>query len=147
MPDDVTPDEAEPEEPNRGMSTGRPARPRSARRSLGAIVLGFELIIVFLGSLVIFGLGALPAPLALGGGAALVVAMGATIGLLRYRWAFIVGWILQAIVIAAGVLVPAFFIVGAIFTAMWAYCMIVGVRLDRTNNTHTQDNLETENPE
>jgi hypothetical protein len=147
LEDELMPSDLPPEEPTPAQAVGRPARTRSARHSLGSIVLGFELIIVFLGALVIFGLGALPAPLALGGGAALVLAMGATIGLLRYRWAFILGWILQAIVIAAGVLVPAFFIVGAIFTAMWAYCMVVGARLDRNNNTHTQENLETENPE
>jgi hypothetical protein len=147
LEDELMPGDLPPEDPTPAQPVGRPTRPRSARHSLGSIVLGFELIIVFLGALVIFGLGALPAPLALGGGAALVLAMGATIGLLRYRWAFILGWILQAIVIAAGVLVPAFFIVGAIFTAMWAYCMVVGARLDRNNTTHTQENLETENPE
>ncbi|MDQ1583996.1 MAG: hypothetical protein QOF36_2050 [Microbacteriaceae bacterium] len=146
IPDTPAPDEPGQEEPSRSRPSGRMALPRSARRSLGSIVLGFELVIVFLGSLVIFGLGALPAPVALGGGAALVVAMGATIGLLRFRWAFIVGWILQAIVIAAGVLVPAFYIVGAIFTAMWVYCMIVGARLDR-NYIDPHENLETENPE
>ena len=123
----------------------KPRATHSARQDLGSIVLGFELVIVFLGALVLFGLKSLPAAVALGGGGVVVVAMAATIGLLRYRWAFAIGWILQLVVVAAGFLVPAFFIVGAIFTGMWTYCMIVGARLDR--NKQLRSPRETENPE
>lgn len=112
-------------------ASGRVRRRRSLRESLGSIVLGFELIIVFLGALVVFGLGALPAGLALGGGAAVVVLMIVAIGLLRYPVGAWLGWLVQLLVVAAGFLVPAFFIVGAIFTAMWTYCMIAAARLDR----------------
>lgn len=45
----------------------RARRARTMRETLGSIVLGFELIIVFLGALVLFGLKSLPAPVALGG--------------------------------------------------------------------------------
>jgi hypothetical protein len=100
------------------------------RESLGSIVLGFELIIVFLGALVLYGLQSLPAALALGGGAALVVLMIVAIALLRHPVGIAIGWVVQLIVIAAGLLVPAFFIVGAIFAAMWTYVMIVGGRID-----------------
>jgi hypothetical protein len=123
---------------------------RSAQRSLGSIVLGFELVVVFLGALVIFGLKALPAAYALGGGAVLVALMIVTIPLLRYRWGLVLGWVLQAIVIAAGFLVPMMFIVGAIFAALWAYCMVTGARLDRTNAARRlsegDDNDQTNNP-
>lgn len=112
----------------------RPRRQRSLRESLGSIVLGFELLIVFLGALVVFGLTALPAGLALGGGAVVVVLMIVAIGLLRFPVGIWLGWLVQLIVVAAGFLVPAFFIVGAIFTAMWTYCMIVATRIDRNNN-------------
>ena len=44
-------------------------RKRSAQASLGQVVLGFELIVVGLAALTIFGLGALPPLVALGGGA------------------------------------------------------------------------------
>ena len=133
-PADETPDPAA-----GGAPTGRQRRQRSLRESLGAIVLGFEVIVVFLGALVLFGLKALPAPVALGGGAALVVLMIVAIALLRYPIGVILGWLVQLIVVAAGFLVPAFFIVGAIFTAMWTYCMITASRLERTAN-------RTENP-
>lgn len=104
---------------------------RSARRSLASIVLGFESVIVLLGALVLFGLRRLDPAVALGGGAALFVVMLATIGLLRFRWAYLLGWLVQAVVLAAGLLEPAFFVVGALFAALWAYCMVTGARLDR----------------
>lgn len=124
-----------------GSAQGRPAQRRSVQgrsiqRSLGSIVLGFELVVVFLGALVVFGLKALPAASALGGGAAMVIAMAATIALLRFRWAFTVAWILQLIVVASGFLNPVLFIVGVLFTGLWAYCMITGARLDRQSPQH-----------
>ncbi|MDR6613108.1 DUF4233 domain-containing protein [Leifsonia sp. 1010] len=127
--------------------TGRPRRQRSLRELLGSIVLGFELLVVFLGALVLFGLGSLPAAVALGGGAALIVLMIVAIGLLRNTVGIVLGWIVQVVIVAAGLLVPAFFIVGAIFTAMWAYCMIAAARIDRNNRAAASaaDN-GTENP-
>ncbi|MFC5928442.1 DUF4233 domain-containing protein [Cryobacterium melibiosiphilum] len=123
----VTPDTPEP-------AGRRSGGPRSVRRSLASIVLGFEVIVVFLGALVAFGLDAAPPAIALGGGAVLCVLFVATIGLLRYPWSYPVGWALQAIVVASGFLVPAMFFVGALFAGMWAYAMITGTRLDQHNS-------------
>ncbi len=116
----------------------RARRRRTLRESLGSIVLGFELIVVFLGALVLFGLKSLPAWIALGGGAVVVLLMIAAIGLMRNRAGVVLGWLVQLVVVAAGFLVPAFFIVGAIFTAMWTYCMIAASRIDRNNQTETR---------
>jgi hypothetical protein len=104
---------------------------RSLKRALASIVLGFELVVVFLGALVLFGLKALPPVVALGGGALLCVVMLATIALLRYPFAYVVGWAVQGIVIVSGIFNPALFIVGVIFAALWTYCMIAGTRLDQ----------------
>ncbi|GAB3130551.1 DUF4233 domain-containing protein [Glaciibacter psychrotolerans] len=100
------------------------------KRSLASIVLGFEVIVVFLAALVLFGLKALPPLAALGGGAVLLIIMVGTVGLLRFQWAYLIGWAVQVIVIAAGFLNPTLFFVGAIFAAMWTYCMVVGTKLD-----------------
>lgn len=100
------------------------------KRSLASIVLGFEVVVVFLGALVAFGLDAAPPFTALGGGALLCVLFVATIALLRFPWSYPVGWVLQALVVASGFLVPAMFFVGALFAAMWTYAMITGTRLD-----------------
>ena len=131
------------EEPGRAP---RPRRERSVVELLGSIVLGFELVIVFLGALVLFGLKALPPAIALGGGAAVVVLLVIAVGLLRYPVGIWLGWFVQLVVVAAGFLVPAFFIVGAIFTAIWTYCMIVGARIDRNNKAARAAATGTENP-
>ena len=123
-----------------------PARPaRSARQTLGTMVLAFEVIVVFLAALVIWGLAPtenstfdLPPWVALAAGGVLILGLIVTIGLLRFSWGFIVGWVLQVLIIAAGFLNPAIFIVGAIFGGMWWYGMIAGARIDR-NRTATAD--------
>ncbi|MDH6237392.1 DUF4233 domain-containing protein [Cryobacterium sp. CG_9.6] len=110
----------------RGFNSG----PRSVKRSLASIVLGFETIVVFLAALVTYGLDTLPPVVALGGGAVLCLLMVALIGLLRFSWSYPVGWALQALIIATGFITPAMFFVGALFAAMWTYCMINGNRID-----------------
>lgn len=110
---------------------GRPGRPRSVKRSLASIVLGFEVVVVFLAALVFYGLGALPPGVALGGGAVIVAVFIATIAALRFPWAYVVGWILQAVLLASGLLNPVMFIVGGIFAGMWVYSMVTGTRIDK----------------
>jgi hypothetical protein len=106
-------------------------RERGVRESLGTIVLGIELVVVFLASLVLNGLGALPSGLALGGGGLLLLVMIVAIGTLRWPIGVVLGWLVQLTVLAGGLLVPDLYIVGALFLAFWAYCMIVGGRIDR----------------
>lgn len=123
-----------------------PARtPRSARQTLGTMVLAFEVIVVFLAALVIWGLAPtenstfdLPPWVALAAGGVLILGLIATIGLLRFSWGFILGWVLQVLIIAAGFLNPAMYVVGAIFGGMWWYGMLAGARIDR-NRTATAD--------
>lgn len=116
----------------------RQAAPRSVRRSLASIVLGFETIVVFLAALVIWGLAptedgtwGLPPWVALAAGGVILLLLVLTIALLRYRWAYWLGWAIQAIVFAAGLLNPAMYVVGALFGGMWVYCMVAGSRIDR----------------
>lgn len=108
-------------------------RPSSVKRSLASIVLGFELVVIFLATLVIaFGPGAAFEPwvmLVIGGVVCLLTI--ATIGLLRNEWAFGLGWAVQAVVVLSGFFNPAMFFIGALFAGMWAYSMITGARLDR----------------
>lgn len=111
-------------------STG-PRRQRSVQELLGSIVLTFEAIVVGLAALVVNGLQAATPAVALGGGAAVCVALFATAGLLRYKWAPAVGWVLQGIVILSGIYVAMMFVIGALFAAIWTYAMFNGVRIDR----------------
>lgn len=115
----------------------RPRRPRGAAESLGAIVLGFESIVVFLAGLVVFGLKATPAGIepwwGIVGGAVVALLMIVVSGLLRHRWAIVVGWILQVVVALAAFFVPAILVIALIFGGMWAYATIKGASLDRRN--------------
>lgn len=113
------------------VSTPRTPRQRSAQASLGQVVLGFELIVVGLASLTIFGLGALPPAIALGGGAAVCLLMLAAIALMmKFKWAFILGWAVQLIVVLAGFAVTMLFLIGAVFAGIWTFAMTTGAKLD-----------------
>ncbi|MET0932494.1 MAG: DUF4233 domain-containing protein [Mycetocola sp.] len=106
---------------------------RGVRQSLASIVLAFELIVVFLASLVAFGLKVQPGPIALIGGGVICLAILFTLAMLRHEWAFGVGWVLQGVIVATGIFVPVMWVIGLVFAGMWVYCMIVGGRIDRQN--------------
>ena len=126
-------------EPREGRPpAGATAEPRSVRRTLASIVLAFEVVVVFLAALVIWGLAreeggvlGLPEWVPLAGGGVVILGLVLTMGLLRHDWAYGLGWALQAVIFASGLLNPAMFVVGALFGGMWAYCMIAGGRIDR----------------
>jgi hypothetical protein len=122
---------SEPGTETAGAAPPRRRRQRSAQESLASIILGFEVIVVFLGALVVFGLHALPPAPALIGGGIIIVLMLLAIPLLRFRIGYWIGWLVQLIVVASGLLVGMLFIVGALFTAIWVYAMVTGARLDR----------------
>ncbi|GAA3584816.1 hypothetical protein GCM10022198_05130 [Klugiella xanthotipulae] len=113
--------------------------PRSVKRSLASIVLGFELVIVFLAGLLLFGLNAVePRELGLWGGVGMCLVMIIAMALLTYPIGFWIGWAVQCVIILTGILVPVMFIVGALFTALWVYCMITGDKIDARNRAAYQ---------
>ena len=112
-----------------GASTGQ----RSTQRALASIVLGFELIIVILIGLTMFGLGTTePRELGLylGGGLGLliIVALGV---MRRGKTGIILGWIIHALMLLTAVLLPLALVVGLLFTGLWVYCMVKGAQIDR----------------
>lgn len=122
---------------------------RTLAQKLGAIVLGFEAVIVILVGLTVFGLRALPDGIApwwaIVGGAVVAVAMIATAGMITRPGAIAAGWALQAVVAAAAFFVPAVLLVVLVFGGMWAYATIMGARLDRNRPagpTETQTESE-----
>ena len=121
----------------------RPRRRRGAQESLGAVVLGFESIVVFLGGLVVYGLKVLPFGIepwwGIVGGVVMAVAMVAVSGMLQHRWALFAGWGLQILLLLGGLLVPALAVVAVIFGGMWAYATIKGAALDRRNARFAAD--------
>lgn len=119
--------------PRRGFvgPRGRARGPRTVRGSLASIVLATEFIVVILAALAIFGLRVVPAGVAFGGGAALLVVIALAAATANGTTGIALGWLVQLVLIAAGVLEPTVGIVGVIFLAIWVYCMIVGGRIDR----------------
>ncbi|MFJ6652469.1 DUF4233 domain-containing protein [Microbacterium sp. NPDC091313] len=117
--------------------TPRERRARGAAESLGAVVLGFESIVVFLGGLVVYGLNALPDGIepwwGVVGGTVLAVLMIGVAGVLRHRWGIAAGWVLQGVLALGGFLVGTLLLVALIFGGMYGYATIKGASLDRRN--------------
>lgn len=97
-------------------------------RRMAASVLVFEAFIALFFGLVAGKLHPsdswLPAVL-LGAGCVLVA------GLLRFRWAYALGWLLQAGFIASGFLVTDMFVLGVIFAALWWTGLHFGAEAER----------------
>lgn len=107
--------------------------PASTQKALASVVLGFELFIVVLIGLTLFGLTTLePRELGLylGGGLAVVILVGLA-GMRRGRFGIITGWVLHALMLLTAIILPMALIVGVLFTALWIYCMVRGARIDR----------------
>jgi hypothetical protein len=98
--------------------------------SLLSIVLGLEAVLMFFVMLTAFGVKALPPAIAFGGGVALIVALLFAGRLLRYSWGVWVGWLLQAALIALGIVLPVMYFIGIGFTGIWVYCFVKGRQID-----------------
>lgn len=103
------------------------------QRALASIVLGFELFVVFLIGMTVYGLALLePRELGIYGGVALCLVILVALGTMRIgRVGIIIGWVLQGLMLLSGIVLPTALIVGAIFTALWVYCMVKGTKIDR----------------
>lgn len=98
--------------------------------SVGSILLGFELLVVFLCGLALFGLKTLPAPVALGGMVVALALMIVGVIVLRWEWG---GWYcfaFQVLLTLAGFVHPSLFFVGGVFLASWIYLFITARRID-----------------
>ena len=54
-------------------------------------------------------------------------------GLLRFGWAYGLGWAIQVAAIALGFVIHAMFVLGAIFMALWATAYFLGSRNRRSS--------------
>jgi uncharacterized membrane protein len=123
----------------------RVRRVRSASESLLSIALLLETVLVFFVVMVAFGLRVLPIPVVFGGGATLAVLLilaGRLAGRPVGVW---IGWVLQVALIALGILLPLMYFIGAIFAAIWIYCFVTGLRLDRRKAAYLLDNPPSPN--
>lgn len=105
------------------------AVPTKAVRRLAASVLIAEAFVVFFAVLVAIRLTPERTRAVVITGTVLAVAAIALSGLLRHRWAYLAGWLLQLALIATGLAVPLMFALGLIFAVLWAAAIRVGSRL------------------
>lgn len=104
---------------------------RSAKRAMSATMLSLQAVVLFLSGLVLIGLEDLAVGTALGIGFGLAAACVVTAGLLRMPWAYYLGWAIQLVTLALGFVVPIMFVLGAVFTALWAGAFFLGAKVDR----------------
>jgi hypothetical protein len=120
----------------------RARRQRSVTESLLSIVLVIEAFVVFFAGLVAFGLKVLepafPAWLALPAAAVLIVVLLATTLVLRFAWGKALGWVLQAGLVALGILLPMMYVIGGGFALLWIFCFTRGRRIDASRTSNPQ---------
>ena len=88
-------------------------------RGLASAVLAFEAIVIGLAipvAVVVYGVDGTKAGWV---GGALAVSCLVVIGLLSRQWAYVLGWVIQGLMILSGFIVPAMFILGTMFAALW----------------------------
>ena len=111
------------------MSAPRPRR--SARAMFAASVLVTEALVVLFAGLVAYGLELAPTGAILGGGGALALVALLAAGLLRRGVVgYVMGSMLQLLIVAAGLVVPMMFGIGGIFAVLWVVSLRVGGQID-----------------
>jgi hypothetical protein len=127
---------------------------RSVRTMFASSVLVMEAFIAFFATLTAYGLlgrelgdGGRTALLAAGG--ALTLVLFVSPAFVRRPWGYPLGWALQVLLVATGLVVPAMFFVGILSALAWWYAVRTGARLDRENAARdaAQEQWEREHPE
>ena len=95
-----------------------------------ASVLAFEAIVLGLTTPVMITVADVDKPAALAAGLGLMVAALAVAGLLRFRWAYVLGSLLQVAAVVLGFVVPAMFVLGVLFAAAWVMALVLGRRVE-----------------
>ena len=114
------------------MSVGSPARrpARSYRRLLALLVLVAEALVVGFATLVAKDLADVSQTQALTAGAALALLCLVAAGLLRSRLGYLLGWLVQVLLIASALWVPLMLFLGLGFAALWVAVLVQGSKAD-----------------
>ena len=99
-------------------------------RRLCAVVLSLQAVVTALAIPVAISVAHAGATAAGAVGGGLAVAGLVIAGLLRHRWAYYAGTILQLLVIATGFVVTTMFFLGVIFGALWITAIWLGRRVE-----------------
>jgi hypothetical protein len=94
-------------------------------------MLVLQAVVLFLAGVVFIGLTDLGAGTSLGIGVGLAALSLVGAGMLGRPGGYALGWAVQAVSIALGVVVTAMFFLGLLFTGLWAASYVLGGRIDR----------------
>ncbi len=95
-----------------------------------AAVLAFEAVVIALAVPVLIGVSDVDRAPAFAAGLGLAALAVVTAGLLRHRWAYVLGWLVQAGVLALGFWTAAMFVVGVLFGGLWVLAVVLGGRVE-----------------
>ncbi len=101
------------------------------RARLLATCLVLEAFVVFFATLVATALSSVPDATVWTAGAVLVVVCLLAAGLARRPGGVVVGWVVQGLVLATAVVVPAMAVLGLAFAALYGWFVVLGGRVDR----------------
>ncbi len=103
---------------------------RSYRRLLALLVLVAEALVVGFATLVAKDLSGLTQTQALVGGAGLALLCLVAAGLLRSRLGYLLGWVVQVLMIASAIWVPLMLFLGLAFAGLWVAVLVQGSKAD-----------------
>lgn len=128
---------------------GMPKKRRSVRVLFASSVLSLEAFVIFFATLAAYGLTDLPKAALLTAGLALSALLIAACAVLTRPWGAVVGWILQLLIIATGLVIPTMYVIGVLFALTWWYGLRTGARIDRENvrRDREQEEWERTHPE
>ncbi len=101
------------------------------QRRLCAAILSLEAIAFGLSTPVLISIAGVSTAAALWIGLGLTVACILVAGLLRFPWAYWLGWAIQVGAVGLGLEISAMFVLGVIFLALWATAWFLGGKIER----------------
>ncbi len=109
----------------------RATAPGTNTARLAAAVLALEAFLVLFATLVAQTMSSLPTAAVWTGGGGLALACLLLAGLTRRRAGLVAGTVMQGVLVATGVWVPAMYVLGVLFAALWFWLVALGARADR----------------
>lgn len=100
------------------------------QRRLCSAILVLEAIVLGLSTLVLVNVTSMNKSVGLSVGLGLFVVCLLTSGLLRFRWAFTLGWLIQIAAIAMAIETLTLGFLGLIFLTLWITAVRLGARID-----------------
>lgn len=101
------------------------------RRRLCAAILLLEAVVLGLTTPVLISISSVSPGRAAVVGIGLLVLCLLTAALLRFRWAYALGWLVQVAAVGLGAVIGAMLFLGAIFLTLWSAAYLMGVKIDR----------------